>query len=92
MWNTTRSRRLTRSRFTRSVNGLYQQLGPHGMMARVGSPTGVVGLDFVHKLPCHDPAHLGRVRAEAERHAPLGMGHQVLIGDFAPFEEFAGDG
>ena len=33
-----RRRRLTRSRFTNSVNGLYQQVGPHGMMARVTSP------------------------------------------------------
>ena len=38
MWNTSNWRRLTRSRFTRSVNGRYQHIGPQGMMARVFSP------------------------------------------------------
>ena len=67
MWKTTNRFKLTCSRFTSSVNGLYQHEGPQGIIARVGRPAPVVGGDLIHEFARHKAAHLGRVPAEAER-------------------------
>ena len=80
-------RRLTRSWFTRSVNGLYQQLGPQGMIARVGSPRALCA--WISSTSSR--AIIRPISAESAHrrkgHFSLRMRHQVLVRYLAPVEE-----
>ena len=89
MWNTMNLASDTRRAFTRSVNGLYQELGPQGMMARRLFTPFVCRLYLLDELSRHQLSHGRRVLHEPKRHSEAAVMGKLGAGNPAPVVQLA---